>query len=829
MTGGYLTQGKISRVVSTHGTYEVLANIGPRFIFATGLKETASGLYGAHTSSTYPPGTWVILFVPDGSVSGNSLAFILGACNDTPVVKDSPYSILSVLDKTVSFLSTGTLNDIRFVPEDTLMEHDYSNGRASDIIPGEWAKTTYIGGGFLLNDFMSSMSTNERTKIEAFYFKNLLRFTADSLQQRIAANDTVSFLTDGGLNNEVIRRGSTLIESLGGLRGDVPLEATEATKELPYDYTYTTKQPYYSYQKITGDMSQGILETYTVPGQSVDDNNPPGALSIYKGYDGSYAVKALNSISFEKTSIIPVPWAIQDPDTYLPVGDHSDYDPVIYPMLPEIYSFYGADAVTDKNSYDLEKDSFYKFRVRNKIWNIPKDKDAVLANLTNAGFSFKDQPELSALPIEAPYYKDAPVKNSLESFVNDDGVRVKQEGVSVYDMSSCIKQLPDGSITISGGFGEEIRMYRGNVYITCPGDVITQPGRDNVVFAGGNNIQKANRGTTEIEGASVTVISEGNVQVAAGVDGGPATLIIENKSEETPDLSEYENNMTDNKSSGSGVIIKGKAVATISDNIYLQAEGTEDNRLGNSQIRMRSASINSVMEKAVSYLQNGGSYLIAGGRSMLTLGNGTINMVADSGLRLNTGQVLCHSGKITIPFQDINKDEITTTTMGVGDPSQLIVQNGIQTSTVQAENISNNSGQMGTNSPTYSRRFNTIFTKPPPGSGFESYRMDGLPVTTEFVHKKLKEWGIVLPVNRYAKMELPVTRWQKMLSGEPEVWKPIYVKRSFLSDAKTNKADSETTYPGLVNSKLKGSLKKLVKGGTIKEEQLSVDLIINSK
>ena len=131
MYGSYVVQAKVVRAVSVHGTYELLANEGPRFITAIALSETSSALFGAHTSSTYPNGSWVVVFVPEATESGSSMGLIIGAGYDTPVGPESPYNVLSVLDNNCSFLIKNSTSDVSLVPEDTKMENNFSNGSAS--------------------------------------------------------------------------------------------------------------------------------------------------------------------------------------------------------------------------------------------------------------------------------------------------------------------------------------------------------------------------------------------------------------------------------------------------------------------------------------------------------------------------------------------------------------------------------------------------------------------------------------------------------------------------------------------------------------------------
>lgn len=812
---GYLTQGKVIRALSIHGTYELLSNEGQRFKNAIALTESGSGLYGAHTSTTYAPGTRVIFYCPNDVNSGNSMSFILGAgCDDTVVEKD-PRNTSPILDNNATFMTKRSDTDLSRVPENTLMENSYANGKAADVIPGEWAKTSYMGGGFLLNDFMASMSASESAKMEIFQFKQLLRMTAHRLQTRIAAQEGMSFLERGVLSNDVFREGATFLESVGGLNGDSPFEEAEQKLDKPFNYKYKNKLSYFSYQKCRGDLPQGILETYTVPPEDkVDDNRPPGVLSVCKSYDGEFSVKAAKEISFEKTSIIPVPWAIADPDTPLE-EDPKKIKGDEYPLDTTEMSFFGSEAMKKKRDHDIEHDSFLKFKARGKLWSLPEDKDEVLSDLRKAGVEFKDDPSLKPLPVDDPYYADPPEKGFIPGKVDDEGTR--SEPTKIFDVSSVIRQSPDGSIVISGGFGEEIRMYRGNIYLSCPGDVITTPGRDSVLMAGGNNIQKANKGATEIDGRSVTVMAEGNLQAVAGYGGEAGTLIIENKSLMPIDMENYEKDMAINEPSGGGVVLKGSAVASISDNIYMQ--NASDNE---SQITMKTNQLVAVADQEDHYVQSGGSYLVASESGMMALSGSNVSLVGQR-VGINATTTICHAGKVDVEFR--GKDDNTSTkSMGGGGVAGLVVKNDIAAGSLAVTGgVSNNSGEVGVSGSEFSRSFNRIFNQPPPGTGYDKLGLPE-PLTETARNKKLAEWGIVLAESRYVKLELPQSEWHTMLGDSSSKWKQAEMAKSFESGFKP-----VMSYPGKDNFEASGSLKKLGKDGKVEKRKLSEDLVINSK
>ena len=79
--------------------------------------------------------------------------------------------------------------------------------------------------------------------------------------------------------------------------------------------------------------------------------------------------------------------------------------------------------------------------------------------------------------------------------------------------------LEDGSVVIGDGYGAEIRMSGGCIFLSAPGDVWLKGGRDVQTWAGNDAIIKAKNGvdisTTE---KNVRIKAEANVMVLAGND-----------------------------------------------------------------------------------------------------------------------------------------------------------------------------------------------------------------------------------------------------------------------------------------------------------------------
>ena len=92
--------------------------------------------------------------------------------------------------------------------------------------------------------------------------------------------------------------------------------------------------------------------------------------------------------------------------------------------------------------------------------------------------------------------------------------------------TSLISQEPDGSILICDGYGSEIRMSRGNIYISPALDLYFRPGRDLSAMVPRHQSYNAQGYTTINASKSVYVRAVGDLKLvgATGANGGMVTL-----------------------------------------------------------------------------------------------------------------------------------------------------------------------------------------------------------------------------------------------------------------------------------------------------------------
>lgn len=824
MRDGYLTFGTIRRVVPIHGVCEVtLTGLDKsRLVMASLCRETPSLLYGVHSSNcALPAGSHVLVWVPSESSQGSGLSVILGSIPYNPIPDKSPYDYLNMFDSAAaSEIINSAMSSVELVPENTKMEESYTYGSPGDALPGEWTKTTYLNNGIWLSDFILALRGGDRARLEFFPFTDTVRLTAGKLERRSASGDYADFTERGDLPSEIELRSATHTESLGGLGGVDPMAEKDQSDKEPLSYELVNKNPYYNHQRVRGDLAQGELDTYSIPGDDVDKDRPPGVLSEFKGYDGCYELNAMRGLFLTKTNVIPVPWYSRDkPGEPVLPDDLDTIEPEEFKLPESDDGFHGALASELRRDHDLDKNKLLKFKSRPTHWSVPKGKPEVLRDLKRTGVDFSDKLELDKLPSEKPYY-DEPEEAKAKITPNVDDYGNRERKVDVFDLSAFLKLNPDGSLVIKGGFGEEIRMHRGNITLTCPGNIISQPGRDFVSLAGVNNIQKAMKGTFEVESQTTTLLSSGNMQLAAGAGGTSGSkegmLILESKSKAplpTKVDGDYYKRALAGEASGGGVLIKAEQVAAVSNSVHITND--DPKHLGASEVFVRSASVGVLcsnlgvdMQKAMRLVSPG---------SMVAMSEARIDVVAPE-IGCNTESVRAQGTKINSDFKK-EDGSVGKKVMG-GSGANLFVEKGILVGTLAAHTVTQDeAGPISGHGKSLGAALSKIMKsdKAPGHDSVDSLGVDPLVKKVE----GLAKLGIVLPESRYSAMSLPVSLWQKSLSkGSTALWSRVADE---LAEDKYAYA-----YPGKANLKYKGGLKTLSDDGTVKEATLVEGIVVNN-
>ena len=173
----------------------------------------------------------------------------------------------------------------------------------------------------------------------------------------------------------------------------------------------------------------------------------------------------------------------------------------------------------------------------------------------------------------------------------------------------------DGGIVLGDGFGSEIRMSGGHIFLTAPGDIWFKSGRNVNAFAGDDLILKAHRSaditTTKND---VRIKAHKNIQVVAGVgdDGkeGAGGILLESLAKAPQH--EYKDNVGEEIVS-SGVIVRcsKSEFVTWAKDIYLRTGGQnkgEEDVIQSGNIVLDSSKgegdISLIAEDVINYVNN---------------------------------------------------------------------------------------------------------------------------------------------------------------------------------------------------------------------------------
>jgi hypothetical protein len=640
---GYTTIALVVAVVPFSNLYLIqLSGSGSEKKVAHATYGGSNRLNGANFVSYFLPGTYVTVFIrgsetdiklPHCTILG-AVDPLIGLDDDMRHVFDTPTEFLSHSSTTASTAIETKM--AKRVTTNMLEQTNYNYGKPMDGMPGEQVLYNLFGGGLLVTDFMTVMKGSEGARIECYMFDDTIRITAKQYMLQNAMYDERMFFNRFGLSR-IKNMSLNLAEGLGSLGVSTNLLDVK-TKDDATEGRIHSNNPeaigYFNYNHIEGNLGDGSYEYITYPPKGEvfkgDEVIPPGLLSIEKGYDGSFRVKAAREISLQKTMYIVAPKEIIQSNGNSKeegIDSREDWETSHNPV--ESLAFLGQQFVGTWADFQREH-ALGDMRKQKDFWIIPDKKGVYDAFNAATGASFKDEEEFQALPEDQPHYV-TPARQAVITPFAVDGKRSVE--YNVYDTTSGIEMLPDGSVVFHGGNGEEIKMYKGNIYITCPGDIIYQAGRDIISMAPRNNIVKANKGSLELtsnNGASM--IAKGNLQLCAASDGVKGTLVIENKSPYDLDVKTFEegDGLNINKATGGGVFIKSATrAALLGKNTYMGAGNSFSGSVAEvdaQSTEFHSDSHKHYVEQIMSFMNRQGSALSLGGSNIELLSANGITM-----------------------------------------------------------------------------------------------------------------------------------------------------------------------------------------------------------
>lgn len=618
---GRMVTGIIMDGTAIANCYRVHIDHGHCPVLAAAASQTGGGCFGATAINTYQPGTRVVVMFQDKDAK----AVILGAIPDALDIGKRAFH---------DYISQASRKRVDDCHKKHIKQEwgggivDYSSARPYDAtLAGEWGAISTTGIGVTVDDFMFKTAVNEFCGVYGFYHDSLLRVAGYNMQMWTAGSERDAYMDQAECNDV---QGYTPYpwEGMGVLTPGPPIiEEYEpgcyhCFAEKPYYAHWENKhefaQPYHRSQVFFGYLGQGMRQVVHAPPQGKErwtydgtpspagdtpfdskiastsgvsydcesgpekdtnhDDQPVFGLSEEnKSLDGRIFMASAKGVHIAKRVLLPFPQRIKRPED-IKGGDDASTNykaasmygsgsqheitgditatETTYPNLQR------AAAVLDLHGYLYNYSGLHAFYWHAKDYKTWEQQELKYADVN------QKMPQFDALASSQMYLKaEQPKKFKIDHRYGE------QE---YYEAESYISLLDDGGVVIGDGYGGEIRMTGGCVFITAPGDVWLKAGRDVQSWAGNDIIERANK-SVDISATekNVRVKAERNVLVFAGNEtsdreGG---ILLESRAK----TFEYDFEQCGDQILFGGVVARApfSNVVGLAKNIYLRTGGGE--------------------------------------------------------------------------------------------------------------------------------------------------------------------------------------------------------------------------------------------------------------
>jgi hypothetical protein len=620
---GFQDTGRICTGLIVDGTaiancYKVFVEKSRAPIVASALTQTSQVCFGASAINTYAPGTAVILMVHDKL----GQAFILGCAPNVLDIGKRAYH---------DYISQATRKRVddchkKYIKTELNGQMvDWSCWRPWDAtLASEWGAISTTGIGVTVDDFMFRASVNEFCGIYGFYHDQLLRVAGYNMQVWTAGSERDSFM-DQAECNDTNGYSPYPWEAVGNLQPGTKLikEFQPKDYQCPLGVPYFShwenendfQQPYHRTQKFYGYLGQGQRSVFHAPpqgqqrwtykdgssggpgspfessvkgkhGMSPDcgggsktnnhEENPVYGLNEDNtGMDGRRFLVSAKGVVIAKRTLLPIPQRLKRPDSGEGDDAERNYKAASkYGSGPE-HKITGdikttdskwpnlqrATAVLDLHGYLFNYAGLHPFWWHEKDYKCWEQQELEYADVNQKiptfselqGSMYIKQPEPKMWKIDHRY--------NMQKF---------------YEQEAYITLLEDGGVCIGDGYGGEIRMVGGCVFISAPGDVWCKGGRDVQMWGGNDVIARANK-SIDISATekNIRIKAERNVLVLAGNESSDKEggILLESRAK----IPIYDFEQCGDDIMFAGVVMRApfSNVVGLAKNIYMRTGGGE--------------------------------------------------------------------------------------------------------------------------------------------------------------------------------------------------------------------------------------------------------------
>lgn len=516
----------------------------------------SSALFGVRVVNNWAAGTQ-LLCVRDTSTARGSLT-VLGCCGDFTDIaskdraakihrplKTSDGADMAVLDGPMQTASEQLLlKTFASQPGTHLMYDD------ADMLPGDWSVRDNTGDcGITVGRHRVELYGSPLSYIEVAEIDRSITCVADN-----ASLDTLTSEHVFTHYYEAHNTAYSLNESLGDVAAPGENRIVELDTSGNEPVIKETKEagrlrPFYRLQRLDGAVADGRMSMVMAPvpergaAHTIDEQSEPYVLSARRdSFSGKLSDASALGIMSAKTPMIPALHQLcyggspdskhlnldrEDPELRVPCDDKAEAVPRDTASEKASLDERVRDAAINMlNEYLLSDDFTDTMTELLHEWGLkPANIKLMSGNISKKGTG--RDPVVSGATSQQQY--DLP--RSIELTDPDTGLKH-----TYFASTSFISQEPSGDIIIADGYGSEIRMSRGNIYISPALDCFVRPGRDMSVMAGRHQSYDAQQTTSIHSVQSISIGSVKNVNICGGYASDSKDGVVSIRAKRTVDV-----------------------------------------------------------------------------------------------------------------------------------------------------------------------------------------------------------------------------------------------------------------------------------------------------
>ena len=448
---------------------------------------------------------------------------------------------------------------------------DRSHGASGDAIGGDYDIQDRTGfGGLHIGRLLAQLKGSAMAFIDASVTDSKLRRVGDVLEDHTLATETVS----GGLYT--VRNTAVSIPESFGLREGRVMKMDDRSPVLQDEDAI----PLYRMQHMSGALLDGsediVVGFSTDASQKTHDSEhePPVLAKRRMALSGeltdasAYGVSSIKSPFFYSAMQLGYGKKPKDGDKFDDLREPYD-EPLTESKAFKEQEEKRAAAAAKDDRRDVSDAAI------NKLIDTLLEgdyRDALLKIMAEKGFTKSNEKASVYEAIKNKTVIGGPREGAEyelpESITLKDPVTGEEK--TYFASMSFITQEPDGSICICDGYGSEIRMCRGNIYISPALDCFVRPGRDLSVMAGRHQSYNSQKTFTISTSGSGYIQTQNDLRVG-GAQSGDGLVVLES------------GNTLNQEDKGLVIRSMGSGSFTVTNHLYLgrnrhalENEGTDD-------------------------------------------------------------------------------------------------------------------------------------------------------------------------------------------------------------------------------------------------------------